>query len=93
MQIKLLKFYARRAQCYMLMAESFGKIRYAKLASDDCNFIGNNIILEKLIKDNLMDSKILTNTIREMSIKASEFIASKEEMEANLEAQRNVRLL
>ena len=91
-QIKLLKLYARRAQCFMLMAESFGKIRYAKSASDDCNFIGNNRIFERVIKDVLLDGKLLSNTFHEISMKASEFITKKEEIEANLEAQRNVRL-
>jgi hypothetical protein len=91
-QIKLLKFYVRRTQCYMKMAESFGKIRYARSALQDCHFIGNNRTFESIIKDVTLDRESLFDILRQIQMKANEFIATKEEIEANLEAQRNVIL-
>ena len=88
--IKLIKFYIRRAQCYMKMAERFGKIRYARSASEDCSFIRDNKLFERGLKEVGTDNKVLEDSLREITIKADEFIAAKEAIEANIETQRNV---
>lgn len=45
-RVKLFHLFLRRIQCYMKMADRYNKMRYAKLASEDCKFLGTNDLFD-----------------------------------------------
>ena len=74
LKLKLINLYIKRAQCYMKMAERFGKIRYAKLSIEDCSFLRENKELEKELNENKSAEKPFSVIVTDLTSKADEFI-------------------
>ncbi len=91
-RVKLIKLFIRRAQCYMKMAERFGKTRYAKLANEDCSFLRDNkVFATDLNEKTTTEDKNLGNTLSEVTTKADEYIAIRTPQETKQAVNRNQR--
>jgi hypothetical protein len=76
---KLVKLYIKRAQCYMQMAEKYGKISYANLCADDCSFIAN---------ENNLDKRLIMLELGVLHQRSGEFIKRHQESERVRENRR-----
>ena len=85
-KIKLIKLYLKRAHCLMKMANQFGKIRYATLANEDCDYIQNTSSLKEILNNaDENNNKTLATTLLDLKKKSKQFIELKTPVE-------NVRL-